>query len=188
MMSDDAVYEARREVRTFADLYQGADVLLELAKSGMAGSYHTTMAALLMTAFTFEAYLNHIGAEKIAYWPEMESISITKKHSALCKLFGVSHDKSQRPGQTIKKLFDFRNSIAHGKSFVLQETRDVPLSFIPPFQHPPAPWEEYCTVDNAERAMEDVGSAIADLHKAAGYGDAPFLSGRSTFSLISKKR
>ncbi|MBU2852384.1 hypothetical protein HF929_15215 [Acidithiobacillus ferrivorans] len=39
------------------------------------GSYYTTMSALLLTAFTFEAYLNHLGDKTIKFWEEIEPIN-----------------------------------------------------------------------------------------------------------------
>lgn len=73
-MSKNAIYSGTREVRTYADLAHGVAVLLEKAKSDAKGSYYTTMGALVLTAFTFEAYLNHLGKETIKFWDEIESI------------------------------------------------------------------------------------------------------------------
>jgi len=64
-MTNKVIYEGRREVRTFVDLNHSSQVLILKTKEEPKGSYHTTMAALLLTAFTFEAYLNHLGGEKI---------------------------------------------------------------------------------------------------------------------------
>ena len=61
MVTKDAIYDGTREVRTFVDLAHGADVLIQKTVQEPKGSYDTTMSALLLTAFTFEAYLNHLG-------------------------------------------------------------------------------------------------------------------------------
>ena len=67
-MAKDAIYEGTREVRTFVDLAHGADVLIMKTEQEEKGSYYTTMSALLLTAFTFEAYLNHLGDKTIKFW------------------------------------------------------------------------------------------------------------------------
>jgi hypothetical protein len=54
-MAKDGIYEGTREVRTFVDLAHGADVLIGKSEQEPKGSYYTTMSALLLTAFTFEA-------------------------------------------------------------------------------------------------------------------------------------
>ena len=115
-MAKDAVYEGEREVRTFVDLAHGADVLIMKTEQEQKGSNYTIISSLLLTAFTFEAYLNHLGSKKIKFWDEIESIKVMDKYSVLCKEFEIVPDFSQQPYQTIKALFKFRNSIAHGKS------------------------------------------------------------------------
>ena len=115
-MVKDAVYEGEREVRTFADLAHGADVLIMKTEQDQKGSYYTTMSSLLLTAFTFEAYLNHLGDKTIKFWEEIEPIKVMDKYSVLCKELGIKSDFSRRPYQTLRSLFKFRNSIAHGKS------------------------------------------------------------------------
>ena len=60
-----------REVRTFADLAHGADVLIMKTEKDQSGSYYTIMSSLLLTAFTFEAYLNHLGSKLIKFWKEI---------------------------------------------------------------------------------------------------------------------
>ena len=43
------------------------------------------MSSLLLTAFTFEAYLNYLGSEIIKFWDEIESIKVMQKYKVLCK-------------------------------------------------------------------------------------------------------
>lgn len=142
-MAKDAIYEGTREVRTFADLAHGADVLIMKSEQEPSGSDYTTMSALLLTAFTFEAYLNHLGDKTIKFWKEVEPINVTDKYRALCKHLNIEPDFSRRPYQTVHSLFKFRNAIAHGKSQILQETKEV-SSRDDPYEHTPkAHWEEF---------------------------------------------
>ena len=186
-MAKDAIYEGSREVRTFVDLAHGADVLIMKTEEEQKGSYYTTMSALLLTAFTFEAYLNHLGEKTISFWEEIEPIKVMGKYSVLCKNLGICPDFSKRPYQTLKILFKFRNAIAHGKSQILQETKEV-SSHDEPQQHTlKAHWEEFSELENAKRSREDIAQIITELHKTAGLGDYPFIHGVGIGSLSIKK-
>lgn len=178
-MAKNAVYEGESEVRTYADLFHGAKVLIEKTEKDKKGSDYTTMGSLLLTAFTFEAYLNHLGAEKVNFWDEIESIGVMKKYSVLCKLFKIIPDDSRRPYQILNELFKFRNAIAHGKSRILKNTKEISWGDDLYEHRPIADWEEYCTLKNAKRAKEDVGKIITELHESAGLDGNPFVRGLS---------
>lgn len=182
-MAKDAIYEGAREVHTFVDLAHGADVLIMKTEQEEKGGSYTTMSAILLTAFTFEAYLNHLGDKIIKFWEAIEPVKVMDKYSILCKNLNICPDFSRRPYQTLKTVFKFRNAIAHGKSQILQEIKAV-SSLDDPYQHSPrAHWEEFSELENAKRAKEDVEKIIAELHKAAGLGDCPFIYGVTVGSL-----
>ena len=182
-MAKNAIYEGRREVRTFVDLNNGANVLIAKTKQTKEGSYYTTMGALLLSAFTFEAYLNHIGVKKIKFWDEIESIRVMDKYSVIYKEFDINIDFSRRPYQTLKGLFQFRNAIAHGKSQILKVTKKVDPNCDPYDCSPKTHWEEYCTIENAERVKEDISAIIAEIHEKAGLGKYPFIGGMTIASM-----
>lgn len=185
-MAKDAIYTGTREVRTFVDLNHGADVLIQKTEEEPKGSYYTTMGALLLTAFTFEAYLNHLGQKRIKFWKEIESIKVLEKYVALCKEFDLTLDFAKPPYQTLKALFKFRNAIAHGRSQILEETKEVSARDEPHEHTPKAHWEEYCKLDNAKRAKQDIAEIITELHKKAGLGDYPFVHAVATGSMSIK--
>jgi len=182
-MTKDAAFSGEREVRTFADLSHGADVLLNKARADLQGSYYTAMGALLLRAFAFEAYLNHIGEKQFSFWSEIEPIRVLNKYTVLCRHLSLTPDFSKRPYQTLSSLFRFRNAIAHGKSVVLKDSKDVSSLDDPHVHMPKADWEEYCTLANAERATEDISAVITELHKAAGLGNYPFVQGVGVASI-----
>ena len=93
-MAKDAIYEGEREVRTFADLAHAADVLIMKTEQDPRGSNYTIMSSLLLTAFTFEAYLNHLGNKTIKFWEEIESIKVMEKYTVLCKELNIEPDFS----------------------------------------------------------------------------------------------
>ena len=135
------------------------------------------MSALLLTAFTFEAYLNHLGDKTFSFWEDVESVNVMGKYSMLCQNYGITPDFSRRPYQTLGILFKFRNAIAHGKSQVLRETKQVSSLDNPHDHSPKAHWEEYSVLDNAKRAKEDVSKIVSELHVAANLGEYPFIHG-----------
>jgi hypothetical protein len=185
-MAKDAIYKGEREVRTFVDLNHGAKVLLDKSLAEPAGSYHTTMGSLLLRAFTFEAYLNHLGSLKLKFWPDIESIKVMDKYAVLCKHLGIQPDFSKTPYQTLSALFKFRNAIAHGKSAILKEEKEVSSRSQRHEHTPRAHWEEYCTEQNAKRAADDVTAVIKELHLVAGLGDYPFIHGVGMGSMSMK--
>ncbi|MHB1014620.1 MAG: hypothetical protein ACYC2W_04980 [Desulfurivibrionaceae bacterium] len=176
-MTKDAIYEGEREVKTFVDLFHGSDVLLKKSNTEKKGCYFTTMGSLLLTAFTFEAFLNHLGYKKIKFWDEIERITVLDKYAVLCKELSLTPDFSKRPFQTLKLLFKFRNAIAHGKSIVLKVNKDVSSKDEPWDHAPKTDWEEFCTESNAVRCREDIEKIILELNEKAELGAYPFING-----------
>ena len=182
----DAIFEGSKEIRTYYDLNHGANALIRIAKEFPKGSYDTIMSSILLRAFTFEAYLNHLGSKTFEFWEEVDSIRVMDKYTLLCKHLKVSPDYSKRPYQTLKQLFKFRNAIAHGNSVLLNETKEVHSSE-DPFNHiPKAKWQEYCNLKNAQRAKEDIESIIKELHQCAGLGNYPFMDSLGIAGITKK--
>jgi hypothetical protein len=182
----DAIYEGEREVRTFADLNHGADVLLDTARDREKGSYYTIMGSLLLSAFTFEAYVNHLGDKTFPFWVQIEATRVLDKYAVLYKQLNISPDFGVRPYQTLQQLFRFRNAIAHGKSVLLREAKEVDASSDLHEHMPKAEWEDYATLANAERAREDISAIVTELHKAAGLGNYPFVHAPAVGSMKYK--
>lgn len=85
-MKKNAVYEKTREVYTFVGLMDGADILIKNAEHQLEGNFFKTMNALLLTAFTFEAYLNHLGDKTFIFWKEIETVKVLDKYVIICKI------------------------------------------------------------------------------------------------------
>lgn len=182
-MSEVAAYKAEREVRTYVDLLHGAKVLFSKSEENTEGAFYTTMGALLLSAFTFEAYLNHVGNSVIPFWAEIDSIRVMDKFAVLCKQLKINPDKSKRPFQTLIPLFKFRNSIAHGRSQILTESKMMPKETDIKKEFPQTTWEEFCTLDNSRRAIEDVEEILEQVHAASGLEYHVFMSGSGVASL-----
>lgn len=151
--------------------------MLALAEKSREGQLYTTVAALVFSAFTLEAYLNHIGRLRNKEWNVIE-----RKYSKLekYKLFASEADINfdnfcVRPYSTLKKLFEFRDCMAHGKTTI--EVINLSVNMIDdllPQLNAKSSWQEFATLENAQIAVRDVQMLIKELHLAAGYPGNPF--------------
>jgi hypothetical protein len=171
-----------RNVTTYAEMWHTSYCLLVKGQEELRMSVHQFRASLIFTAFTLEAYLNHIGAKLFSCWQDLERLSPKEKLNVITERLNVVIDYGKRPWQIMKKLFQFRNDIAHGKSIKVKSEKILPLAehsddaFDELFER--TRWEKYCTEKNAVRAREDVEAIVKIIHKAAGLeDDFPFISG-----------
>lgn len=121
------------------------------------------MASLVFTAFTLEAYLNHIDPKVFKCWEDLERLAPRGKLNVIAERLQVDINYGRRPWQVMKHLFSFRNVIAHGKSELVKLNGLVPLhkyseSRFGDFAR--TDWEKYCTRENAKKAREDVEKII----------------------------
>jgi len=80
------------------------------------------MGSLIFTAFSFEAYLNHIGPKIFSCWEALEILSPEGKLDIVCEKLQINIPKGNRPRQTVRELFKFRNNLAHGKTVTIEES------------------------------------------------------------------
>lgn len=169
-----------RNVRTYAEMWHTSRVLLSLGKENPKGSYHHFIASLVFTAFTLEAYLNHIGPQIFKCWDSLERLSPKDKLNVVADRIDLEINYGNRPWQVMKDLFGFRNDIAHGKSAKVNETITLDTAkFDENDVHSWAKtkWEKHCNEKNAERARTDVRRIILQLHDSAGIDELPFQTG-----------
>lgn len=102
--------------KSYVTLFRTGWHLLDMAEKHAEGSLLNLNGAAVFLAFSFEAYLNHVGAEEISFWNEIERISHSQKLLVLSKHLKFKADNSCRPFQTLKKLFELRNGLAHGRT------------------------------------------------------------------------
>jgi hypothetical protein len=84
-----------------------------LEKDDRVGITFDCMACLLMCAFSFEAYINFLGAKLLKNWDEWQRFD--NKLQQVLKRLDIKSDQAKRPYSAIKRLNNFRNTIAHGK-------------------------------------------------------------------------
>jgi hypothetical protein len=113
-------------------------------------------ASMVFSAFTVEAYLNHIGANRTKFWPSVERrLSPPDKLDLLVSLFGLKIDFSKRPFQTFKRMFRFRDALAYGKTEYMTEES---TQFLREGERPKMPltnWEKEINFRNANIYLED---------------------------------
>lgn len=111
--------------KTYVALRHTAWHLIETAKSHKEGSLLNLQAAAVFYAFAFEAYLNHVGAEEITFWEEIDRISYKKKLTVIAKQLNLSIDYGKQPFKVIKELFELRNALAHGRTRIIDHTYET---------------------------------------------------------------
>lgn len=166
------VAEKERTVHTYAELWHASHRVLEAGVQQPKGSSWQFLSSAVLTAFAFEAYLNHVGVRTIECWEQLDRLPPWSKFELLCETLGVKFPDGSgaRPLQTIAKLLNFRNTIAHGRSLeikakpVLRDPDDRLDAYLG--ERPLSDWERLIqTSDFAIRAREDVQVVLERLHE-----------------------
>ncbi|MFN3582816.1 MAG: hypothetical protein ACK4TT_02655 [Phenylobacterium sp.] len=113
-----AVVEHEREVNTYAELWHAANVMFEKGQADRKGSAWAFLSCLTLSAFAFEAYMNHVGDARLENWDDLErALSPMAKLRHLSLTFRVDlGGRGERPLQTLDELTKLRNVLAHGRS------------------------------------------------------------------------
>lgn len=168
-----AIVTKQRSIHMYSELWKASRCALEAGIHEPRGSSCQFLSSAVLTAFTFEAYLNHVGPTVIENWPELERQPPWSKFERLCEVLGVQFPEGpgKRPLQTIVKLLSFRNTMAHGRSEDIKpklelrdanERLDVYLG-----ESPLADWQRLIqTKSFAQRARDDLHLVLNKLHVA----------------------
>ena len=166
------VVKKERAVHTYAELWHASSCVLESGVERPKGSSWQFLSSAVLTAFAFEAYLNHVGPRTIRCWEQLDRLPPWSKFALLCETLGVEFPEGPgaRPLQTVAKLLDFRNTIAHGRSVqidVKPELRDADARVDAYLgDRPLTDWEKLIqTSDFAMRAREDVRAVLERIHE-----------------------
>jgi len=170
--SRKVVVTKQRTVHMYAELWHASKCLLEDAIESRDNSPNLFLSSVVMTAFVFEAYLNHVGEKTFACWDEVERLPPWSKLELLSEKLGVSFPDGAgaRPLQTIKKLLNFRNTMAHGRSDeihfkpIIRTTENYHAAY---HEELLTDWEQLArTREFPMRAREDVKAVLVALHEA----------------------
>ena len=170
------VVRGQTTTNKFAYIHIGAKHMLNQAEDSDEGQLYNLIGCLTFSAFTLEAYFNHFGKLKNPDWNKIErDYSKRKKYEHFCSECDVTYDFKVRPYSTILELFNFRDTMAHGKSTEDSIEKLVKVNPQHPNRFNVGPeWMEYATLENAHKAITDVEKIIKELHRAGGYEDNPF--------------
>ena len=161
-----------RTVHTYSELWHASNCVLAAGVENPQGSVWQFLSSVVLTAFALEAYLNHVGAATFTCWEQLDRLPPWSKLELLCEELGVQFLEGQgaRPLQTIAKLLNFRNTIAHGRS---SEMKAKPVTRTTANYHSAlnenllTDWEQLVQTDEfAKRAREDVTAVLEKLHAA----------------------
>ena len=141
MTAFETIYDVH--CKTYAAMLHTGWHLLDTAECTLKGSALNLQAATVFFAFTFEAYLNHVGKEELNYWDEIDRISYSRKLKVLSKHLRFPIDTP--PFRTISELFSLRNALNHGRTekFRLKKSGSPPESRDEAFRL--MPWEKLTT-------------------------------------------
>ena len=182
----------KREIKTYAELWQTSYCLLQKGIEEPKGCSHQFRASLVFTAFTLEAYLNHIGPKVLKCWDDLERLGPREKLNIIAERLKINIDYGNQPWQIVRQLFGFRNKIVHGKSKEIQADEVIPLDNFSDTQFGEfirIEWEEYCTRENAEKARSEVEKIVLTLYENGRFkDDYPFTFGlqQSDARLVEK--
>lgn len=155
------------------------------------------MAAGVMLAFSFEAYLNFMGDKYIGAWDEW-----AEYHTKIDKVFQhlkIAPDWSKRPYSSISAMKRLRNTLAHGKPEKIerpekeiidkaggQKGKKIDLS---------GDWERLCSPEMIAHAHDDLEEVWKDMIKKSGInvmdlmtsGDGAVITGKKFVPPAAKK-
>lgn len=178
----------KRNVNTYASLKHASWCLLDVGKKYNEGSFYQFLASIVFSAFSFEAFMNHIGIKLFSSWSDIEKkISPIAKCKLICERISLKVDFGKRPFQTIEELFEIRNRIAHARTEVIEceyLISDHPDDEKKKRGWVETKWEKYSNMKNAEKAFEDVKQCITLIHKNSGISDEEFMNQGGQFTSV----
>jgi hypothetical protein len=166
------VVTKQRTVHTYAELWHASDCLLAAGIENPEGSTFQFLSSAILTAFAFEAYLNHVGSVIFTCWEQLDRLPPWSKMELLCEELGVAFPDGAgaRPLQTVAKLLNFRNTMAHGRSHEIEAKpimRTTENYYSAYHEELLTDWERLVQTDEfAKRAREDVCDILQRLHDA----------------------
>lgn len=135
-----------------------------LQRSAADGDPHDALSALVLAAFSLEAYVNFVCSERVQGFSQ--KANFPSKWKALCEAISFQPNCDERPFGSIAMLRELRNAIAHATTETITECRKGP----PPsnIQYPAPSWQLAYEHDRVAVLLEDVEAAITEIHAHSG--------------------
>jgi hypothetical protein len=168
--------QASNTTNTYVYCFIAAKQALEHAEK-QEGRLYFCMTAGLFAAFTIEAYLNHIGQDKVRNWNILErKLGPREKLALLQGIFSLKADQSKSPFQSLNTILSLRNSIVHGKTETITSDTIVNEDEVGEAEYPQTDWKKLCTVSSVTKMVNDVEAMVISIHHQLGYKRDPFAS------------
>ena len=181
IQKDFVELDTSRRFIAYAHLWKVSEFMLDRAADTPLGSNLHRVAAMGFAAFTFEAFLNHIGEHVVGTreWTIIErKLSPEQKVAILGGRTKLAVTWSAKPWTDVRRLLRMRNEIAHGRNVELSETQyHKPGAFDPnTFDFLEPPWFSM-KAREVERITRSAKEAMRILFDAAGMPDNEIFMG-----------
>ncbi|MCH5518976.1 hypothetical protein [Pseudomonas syringae] len=170
-------FSGTRTVNTYAFLYEGALRAVEKAEKTEEGRFYDVLNALILSAFTVEAYLNHLmDSEAVASSASVdERLSVWRKYRLVSRILKVGKGDLNEAFPEIASVLVFRNFIAHGKTQLNRFSCNTDEDFPPRLEDfGESEWQQFAVLENAQTIVNSVRIFASELSEAAGLGSYPF--------------
>lgn len=178
---------AYKEINTFAFFNASAVRYMKAALKKDEGFAFDLMSVMVMSAFSVEAYFNHLGAKKVFDWFKLhESKSVWKKYKILRSAVGLNELSIAQAYPDVARVLDFRNSMAHGRSERHELQFFIDPELVESFDQPVG-WQVNLDEAIVGVCLKACQELIKELHDKAGLGKHPFfaLSSSASFTPIA---
>jgi len=165
------------KVTTYNWMMKSARLSLHDASATETGRFFNSMNVLVYSAFAMEAFFNHLGSHLYKDWESKErKMSKFKKFRNFNSDLKLNHDLSKEPYSIIFDVFDFRDSLAHGRTEEIERKEVVELTEDELRSYTiGSKWMDSCNLENAEKVFSSVETVITEFFRVAGLGEYPFL-------------
>ena len=134
------------------------------------------MISQLFSALCLEAYLNHVGKEKLPFWEEIEKkLGPKEKLEIISYELGYKINYGKRPFQTFRTIFKLRNQLVHGKTESTSESNEQILEGDEAPIISQAKWQEQINIEAANKFSEDTKEILEILNSKAGFDPSVLL-------------
>lgn len=177
---------AYKEINSFAFFNASAVRYMKAALKNEEGFAFDLMSVMVMSAFSVEAYFNHLGAKRISGWFKLhERKSVWAKYKILRSAVGLNELSIAQAYPDVAEVLEFRNSMAHGRS----ERHELQFFIDPELVEcieQPVGWQANLDEAIVSLRLKSCQELIKELHEAAGLGKYPFflLSSSASFTPI----
>lgn len=153
-----------RTIRPYDEFYNLTYYSLQEAERTEEGRFYNSLITMVFCAFSLEAYLNHLGEQKVSNWYSIErSLNYSQKLKLIADTTKNKIDMREKPYCFMNSIFDYRKLIVHGKTSRLTKKQSIIPNTIPDM--PLAFWEKMTTLQKARDFRIHTKDIIESLSK-----------------------